>query len=101
MDEARCGAATYRPMSARTGVAKTTSTSPRSTMEPRKPGFDTMIRFRHATKIARFLTCNGKSAIPNKSALAGDMDFTDSIPPGRLRVGVWSVQEVPDAKDDE
>src|SRR5829696_6059804 len=38
-----------------------------------------MIRFKHATKIARFLTCSGKSAIPNPNALGGDMEFIDSI----------------------
>src|SRR5215212_1344111 len=38
-----------------------------------------MIRFKHATKIARFLTCSGKSAIPNAKALGGDMEFIDSI----------------------
>src|SRR5215210_1704655 len=38
-----------------------------------------MIRFKHATKIARFLTCNGKSAIPNPNALGGDMESIDSI----------------------
>jgi hypothetical protein len=40
---------------------------------------DAMIRFKHATKIARFLTCSGKSAIPNPNARGGDMEFIDSI----------------------
>src|SRR5215213_9556577 len=38
-----------------------------------------MIRFKQATKIARFLTCSGKSAIPKANALGGDMEFIDSI----------------------
>ena len=38
-----------------------------------------MIRFKQATKIARFLTCSGKSAIPNPNALGGDTEFIDFI----------------------
>src|SRR5215211_659498 len=38
-----------------------------------------MIRFKQATKIARFLTCSGKSAIPNPNALGGDMESIDFI----------------------
>src|SRR5215203_1965591 len=41
-----------------------------------------MIRFKQATKMARFLTCSGKSAIPNPNALGGDMTFIDSIHAG-------------------
>src|SRR5215213_4555199 len=41
-----------------------------------------MIRFKQATKMARFLTCSGKSAIPNPNALGGDMTFIDSIHTG-------------------
>jgi hypothetical protein len=48
-----------------------------ATMLPSRLRLDAMIRFKHATKIARFLTCSGKSTIPN--ALGGDMDFIDSI----------------------
>jgi hypothetical protein len=39
-------------------------------MLPSEPRLDTMIRFKQATKIARFLTCSGKSTIPN--ALGGE-----------------------------
>jgi len=38
-----------------------------------------MIRLTHATKIARFLTCSGKSAIPKPNALGGDMASIDAI----------------------
>ena len=41
-----------------------------------------MIRFKHAMKIARFLTCSGKSATPIPNALGGDMESIDSIHPG-------------------
>src|ERR687889_1436610 len=66
-------------MSAITGMAKMRSTSPSATMLPSGPRFDTMIRFKQATKIARFLTCSGKSTIPNPNALGGDMESMDSI----------------------
>jgi hypothetical protein len=66
-------------MSTKTKMAKTTSTSMRATMLPRGLRLDAMIRFKHATKIARFLTCNGKSAIPNPNALGGDMESIVSI----------------------
>jgi hypothetical protein len=46
------------------------------------PRFDAMIRFRHATKMARFLTCNGKSAIPNAKALDGELLSMDCSHPG-------------------
>jgi hypothetical protein len=49
-----------------------------------------MIRCRHATKIARFLTCSGKSAIPKANALGGDMESIDSIHPGRDASGASS-----------
>src|SRR5919112_4962815 len=38
-----------------------------------------MIRLTHATKIARFLTCSGKSAIPKPNALGDDMTSIDSV----------------------
>ena len=46
-----------------------------------------MISSKHATKIARFLICSGKSAIPNPNALGGDMVFIDSIHLGREASG--------------
>src|SRR5918994_97557 len=66
-------------MSARTGRAKVRSTSPSATMLPSGPRLDTTIRFKQATKIARFLTCSGKSTIPSPNALGGDMESLDSI----------------------
>src|SRR5215208_4070192 len=66
-------------MSTRTGMAKTTTTSMSATMLSRGLRLDTMIRFKHATKIARFLTCSGKSAVPNPNALGGDMASIDCI----------------------
>src|SRR5215217_5425886 len=43
---------------------------------------DAMMRFKHATKIARFLTCSGKSAIPNAKALVGELLSMDFSHPG-------------------
>src|SRR5215217_5169499 len=82
MVEARCGTVAERPKSARTGMAKTSNTSPSAAMLPLGLRLDAIIRLRQATKIARFLICSGKSAIPTPNALGGDMEFIDSIHPG-------------------
>src|SRR5215207_9342702 len=66
-------------MSTRTGIAKTTSTSPSATMLPRELRLATAIRLTHATKMARFLIWIGKSANPTPKALGGDMELVDSI----------------------
>jgi hypothetical protein len=51
-----------------------------------------MISSMQATKIARFLICSGKSAIPNPNALGGDMELIDSIHlgGGASGSGEWS-----------
>src|SRR5215212_962219 len=69
-------------MSTRTGMAKTRSTSTSTAMLPSRLRLDATIRFKHATKIARFLICSGKSATPIPNALGGDMESIDSIHPG-------------------
>src|SRR5215207_1059837 len=66
-------------MSTRTGIAKTTSTSPSATMLPRELRLATAIRLTHATKMARFLIWIGKSANLTPKALGGDMELVDSI----------------------
>src|SRR5215208_2976775 len=69
-------------MSKRTGMAKTRSTSIRARMLSSGLRLDATIRLKHATKIARFLICSGKSATPIPKALGGDMKSIDSIHPG-------------------
>src|SRR5215211_4734021 len=69
-------------MSTRTGMAKTRSTSTSTAMLPSRLRLDATIRLKHATKIARFLICSGKSATPIPNALGGDMKSIDSIHPG-------------------
>src|SRR5215213_6973975 len=66
-------------MSTKTGIAKTTSTSPSATALLRELRLAAAIRLMHATKIARFLIWSGKSAIPTPKALGGDMELIDSI----------------------
>src|SRR5215211_255908 len=82
------------PMSARTGMAKMRSTSPSATILPSGPRLDTMIRFKQATKIARFLTCSGKSTIPNPNTLGGDMESMDSIHFGGVESGSGGASTV-------
>jgi hypothetical protein len=51
------------------------------------PRFDAMIRFKHAIKMARFLTCNGKRAIPNAKARDGELLSRDCSHPGGEAAG--------------
>jgi hypothetical protein len=48
-------------------------------MLARGPRFAVPIRFTQATKMARFLICTGKSAIPKAKALAGVIEVIDPI----------------------
>src|SRR5215203_685553 len=66
-------------MSASTVMAKMRSTSPSAAMLPWGLRLAAAIRFKHATKIARFLIWTGKSAILKPNALGGDMELIDSI----------------------
>src|SRR5215203_853523 len=76
-------------------MAKTRSTSVSATMlsSVRRP--DAMMRFKHATKIARFLTCSGKSAIPNAKALVGELLSMDSSHPGGEAPGSGEPSRLP------
>jgi hypothetical protein len=60
-----------------------------------------MIRFRHATKTAKFLTWSGKSAIPNTNALGGDMKPIDSSHPGWDASGSGDLSRLLSPQDEE
>src|SRR5215203_25795 len=81
-------------MSTRTGIAKTTSTSPSATALPRGPRLAAAIRLTHATKIARFLIWTGKSTIPTPNALGGDMEPIDSIHIGGCASGSGALSRL-------
>src|SRR5215211_4311208 len=81
-------------MSTRTGIVKTTSTSPSATALPRGPRLAAAIRLTHATKIARFLIWTGKSTIPTPNALGGDMEPIDSIHIGGCASGSGALSRL-------
>src|ERR687897_931004 len=81
-------------MSTKTGIAKTTSTSPSATMLLRELRLAAAITLTQATKIARFLIWSGKSAIPNPNALGGDMELIDSIHLGGCASGYGALRRL-------